>query len=603
MHMYGRVKTGFFMVCRSTAVVLLLVTNCIYAATLETEVDRETVIDGESVVLYISGTDLSDIPDTSALLPNFRIIHSGVSSNQQVVNGVSTRGFQVRLELQAKNTGSSVIPALTIDGVSSDPIAITVVPRGTPGVEPRDNVFVELSVDNENPYVQEQVILSLDLFDDGKLAGADPTLEGNSDYQVERLPNGSEEIVSRDGVEYRKRSVRYALFPQKSGELVIEELVIPASIRDQSYGGNVFLRNTPTRRIELRTEPYTLQVKPRAALSTSGWWLPVKGLRLDHEWSADIKQAKAGEAYTLTLEILADGATSTQLPEVIVPDVPGLKIYTDTPKFGSQPEQNRLVSLRREKWSVIPNVNGEVTLPEVQIKWWDTVNDAEQVATLPAQQFVVEGGVITPATAPSVTSSQEANSAAEISATETLDQLADPSLAAISSSDSVATDSEASVEPVLNGAVARWWQWLAMVAMAIWALTLFAWWWSVRSTDKQPGSVDEDHRANETQAWRQLRSASQQPDAAVYSAAVLEWARARWPGRSAYNLPSIGKLLGSNSVGDDMQRLDAMRYSGHPNAGHTNDLSLRDIQQRLETAVKSETQTRPIASTNALPQL
>ena len=119
MHMYGRVKTGFFMVCRSTAVVLLLVTNCTYAATLETEVDRETVIDGESVVLYISGTDLSDIPDTSALLPNFRIIHSGVSSNQQVVNGVSTRGFQVRLELQAKNTGSSVIPALTIDGVLS----------------------------------------------------------------------------------------------------------------------------------------------------------------------------------------------------------------------------------------------------------------------------------------------------------------------------------------------------------------------------------------------------------------------------------------------------------------------------------------------------
>jgi len=176
MHMYCRVKTRYFIAYRLLAAMLLLFTNSVLAATLETEVDRETVIDGESVVLYITGSDLSDIPDTSPLLPNFRIIHSGVSSNQQIVNGVATRGFQVRLELQAKNTGSSVIPALSVDGVSSKPIAVTVVPRGTPGVEPRDKVFVELTVDNESPYVQEQVVLSLDLFDDGKLASADPTL-------------------------------------------------------------------------------------------------------------------------------------------------------------------------------------------------------------------------------------------------------------------------------------------------------------------------------------------------------------------------------------------------------------------------------------------
>jgi len=62
------------------------------AASLEAKVDRPTVIDGETVVLYIEGTDLRNTPDTNALLQNFRIIQSGVSNSQSVVNGKRTSG-------------------------------------------------------------------------------------------------------------------------------------------------------------------------------------------------------------------------------------------------------------------------------------------------------------------------------------------------------------------------------------------------------------------------------------------------------------------------------------------------------------------------------
>jgi len=91
--------------------------------------------------------------------------------------------------------------------------------------------------------VQEQVILLLKIFDDGNLASADPNISGNSDFQIEQLPLGREQIVERDGVQYRVNTFRYALFPQKSGEITIDAITIPASIRDASYGGNLILRN------------------------------------------------------------------------------------------------------------------------------------------------------------------------------------------------------------------------------------------------------------------------------------------------------------------------------------------------------------------------
>jgi len=369
----------------------LIAANVANAAELSATVDRDTVIEGESVALYIEGSDLGNTPDVTSLLPNFDILHSGQSNSESIVNGKRSSGFTMRLELQPKSIGSLTIPAFSVSGVSSDPLTIEVVARGTPGVEPRDKVFAEVSVENENPYVQEQVILELKVFDDGNVSTGNPVINGNSEYQVQQLPGGREQIVEREGVQYRVQTFRYALFAQKSGDVTIDAITIPGGVRDPNYGGNLFLRSTPTRRIEVRTEPLQLSVKERSADNTASWWLPVQELALRHEWSDDISTAKAGEPMTLTLELVAAGATSTQLPEIPVPELPGVKIYVDNPDLRSRADADTLVSLRREKWSVIPNQSGEITLPEIVVKWWDTGADVERRAVLPPQVLQVEG--------------------------------------------------------------------------------------------------------------------------------------------------------------------------------------------------------------------
>lgn len=579
-----------------------LASSNLSAGTLETEVDREKIIDGESIVLYITGTDLTSFPDTSALLARFRIIHSGEAFSNSIINGKRTAGFKIRLELQPLRTGAATIPAFTVDGVSSEPIVVEVVPQGTPGVEPRDRVFAEISVDNDSPYVQQQIVLSLKIFDDVGLASADPVLESNSDLQVEPLPLSGEVLEERDGVQYLVHTFRYAVFPQKSGELTVDSIRIPASIVDKHFGSNSLLRSTPMRRIELRTNPLTLNVKPRAPASTSGWWLPVRSLELNHKWSEDIQSAKAGEPLTLTFELLAVGSTSTQLPEIPMPNVPGLKIYADTPQLGSRPRQNDLVSLRREKWSVIPGKSGLITLPEFVIKWWDTTNDVERELVFEAQELQIAAGELSPdqtAVEPDPESVVEAKPAVTDVAQVEDDQLAIQ-----------ATDSDAAARTSADGfgghflrsseTVPGLWRWLAIAAMLAWLLTLIAWWWSRRMKKPATRQQNTDDNRREDEYWKELNALSGSEDIKAYSGVVLQWAQSRWPEASVHNLPEIGVRLGSPQLTDSMRQLDQQRYSGQE---YGNTASVRQIHELLKSALKKDRQRLQSLLSDALPQL
>lgn len=591
--------------CALLLVSALLMSLRLQAAELTAQLDRTTVIDGESVVLYLEGTDIKQLPDTSALNANFRIVQSGQSSSQTIVNGKSSHKLTIRLELQPKNLGATVIPAFTVGGVSSDPIAIEVVARGTPGVEPRDQVFAELSVDNPEPYVQEQVILSLKVFDDGNLVSLpEPELTGNSDYQIVYLGREREQIIDRGGVEYRVRAYRYALFPQQSGDITIGEITIPASIRDNSYAGNRILFNIPTRRIEIKSDSLSLSVKPRAAASTSSWWLPVKSLQLKHNWSADISNAKTGEPLTLTLDTIATGSTSTQLPEISIPDVPGIKIYGDNPEFGSDLENGSLSSIRRERWSVIPNQSGQLLLPEIEVKWWDTQADVERRAVIPAQQIVTQGSATDAA---DVTATDAVNNTASVQ-TDLSPQPEVSDQQSLESTDSQEqTPQNLAVQDVsLNTDttefVPRHWLWLAVAAATAWLATLLAWWWSVRRGKRADVQNEKSHdNGSQRRALKRMQSLAQSGDTSAYSEAVLEWAQYRWPDNQVHNLPEIGNRLGHSQLGDAMHQLDRQRFSGHQDANPS--VSLIDIQTAFEDALQHETSNKPVQDQHALPPL
>lgn len=565
-------------------VLLLVRVDMGFAASLKSEVKNQTVVDGETVLLYIIGEDLRSYPDTTALNRRFDIVGSRRQESQFVDNGVVKSRFTMLLELLPKHLGASDIPAFEADGQRSEKITIEVVERGTPGVVPRDNVFAELSIDNAEPYVQAQAILSLHVFDDGTLAAAEPELPDIADMQIEQIPGDPQRLETRNGTEYRVHTWRYALFPQRSGSYDIPRIKVVGNVKDPGYGGNLILRNTPTRRINFRSDSLQIQVRPRPPQSTADWWLPVRQLDLQETWSSDPATSQVGEPLTFSVALTTDGATATQLPEIKLPQVDGLKIYPDVPSLETQAGDDSVISRRTEKWSVIPQRPGNLTLPAFELRWWDTAADAERTATIPAQQFVV---------------SDEVPAQSEIAPVQPVAELS----AEVSETD-VPKPSTTSVLPGRQNL----WAIVAVVMFAGWLITVLAWLLSARRSRAVAGpavvSAETENAVTERQALRDLAALSESNQHERYLAGLLAWSAARWPQRPPVSVMDVARRLqqSNNELSIQLQRLESSVY-----AQRKSSIDLKPVHRALTTAIdeydnKNKQQSR-MAANDPLPGL
>jgi len=67
----------------------------------------------------------------------------------------------------------------------------------------------------------------------------------------------------------------------------------------------------------------------------------------------------------------------------------GIKVYPDQPVTESQQHETGAQSIRRESTAIVAVSATEIELPEVRIPWWDTLNNVERVALIPAQSIII----------------------------------------------------------------------------------------------------------------------------------------------------------------------------------------------------------------------
>ena len=137
------------MVIRTLSILALLAlslsTPAYALTTLETSVDRNPAIEGEYLVLSIKADDDVDNGslDTSILLKDFIVGRTSVSRSTQIMNFDASKETRWQVLLAPKRAGIIEIPALTIKGVSSAPIKLTV---SAPGSQPQQMKRAELPV-------------------------------------------------------------------------------------------------------------------------------------------------------------------------------------------------------------------------------------------------------------------------------------------------------------------------------------------------------------------------------------------------------------------------------------------------------------------------
>ena len=500
--------------------VLLLFSTSLLAAQINVTIDRNPVALNESFqVIFNADESPDDDPDFSPLEKDFDILNQQKSSQLSWINGKTNKAITWTLNLMAKHNGSVTIPAISFGDDSSSPLAITVAKTtATDDVQLNEPLYLDVEVDKQTPYVQSQVLYTVRLYQRVNFSQASLTEPNLENTVVEKLGEDTQYKTQIKGVTYLVTERRYALFPQQSGPLTIEPMVLTAQvIIDDSHGRVNSFFNTPstqTKRVSSKAISLNVQAAPNSF--NGKHWLAADKLSLEQTWANNKDlQVNVGEPITRTITLIAQGTTSSQLPDLTGQTLaPQLKAYPDQAVINDRANSSGIIAMREQKVAIIPSKAGSFTLPAIEVPWFNTNTNKMEVATLPETTLM--------AINPTNTTPEDQplpNSAATLQAVEK------------------------TPEPVQSTKIEpspkqqnTYWQWLTILFAFAWVITLIM---LIKARKKQiTGTAESNDKKelNTKEAIKALQQSCADNDAKSAQLALLKWAA------SAYKVTSFSAL-------------------------------------------------------------
>jgi hypothetical protein len=370
--------------------VILLSLNSYALSKISASVDKNPVVVNESLILTVVADDNIDnnALDTSALLKDFIVGRTSVSSQTSMVNFNTTRTTRWTTVLIPRKPGELVIPAFLIDGLASQPITVKALVASDATASSQQDLFITTETSATNIYVQQQITLKVKLHFSTELKRGsltEPTLAGANILQIGK-DKESDNIIN--GKRYRIIERIYAISPQQSGTVTLKSPVFSGEIIMPSTRRSNFLSFADTKPVSVVGDDIELTVKAIPE-QVSGTWLPSELLALHQEWQPEPSQFKVGDPITRTITLTAAGLSEAQLPKLTMTVPQGLKVYPDQDELHTGLNNERLVSQKVVNFAIVASQPGEYHLPEITIPWWNTVTNKAEVAKISGQKITV----------------------------------------------------------------------------------------------------------------------------------------------------------------------------------------------------------------------
>ncbi|HLA30607.1 MAG TPA: BatD family protein [Pseudomonas sp.] len=364
------------------------------AQTFDASVDRTRLNEGESVELTLESSDATRFgnPDLQPLDTLFEVLGRRQVNRLTSINDQARAVTRWIITLRPKHSGYVVIPPLRLGDALSQAITLHVQASGAQAGGQLAPVFIDASLDQESVYVQAQSVLTLriyhsvSLYDDSSLTPLEIP-----QARVEAL--GEPRTYEKDinGIRHGVIELRYAIFPQESGELLIPGQVFSATAVDRSRANdfNPF-GPRPGRVTRVKSPEIPLRVKAKpASYPVDAPWLPARALSLSEAWNPQPEQARAGESLTRSLVLKVDGLSSAQLPPLPATRSNDVRRYPDQPQLANQASEFGLTGSREEREALVPKRSGQIELAAIEVQWWNTQEDRLERSSLPARTLQV----------------------------------------------------------------------------------------------------------------------------------------------------------------------------------------------------------------------
>ncbi|MEL0648925.1 BatD family protein [Pseudoalteromonas agarivorans] len=443
------------MVMRLFCCLLLLSAMPTWAATkLEASVDKNPVLAGEFFMLNITVDDTvkGQQPDTSALLKDFVVGPTSLSSRTNIINGSINKQTTWSVKLMTRAEGEYTIPPFSVAGLTSQPIKLKVAKRSA-DADKNNDIFLKTELSSNSIFVQEAGVYTIKLYLAKELLDGSLSTPNMEDAQLTQLGKQTESYELVDGKRYLVITREYLIQPQKSGLYTIAGPAFQGRVQ-QNY-----------RQLEVSAlgDDQQIEIKPIPS-NYKGAWLPSELVNLDEQWQPEENTVEVGTPITRTITLTALGVTKEQLPEITMPTIDGIRSYPDEKENNNAVRDGRVVSQQTASYALLPQKPGTYTLPEIKLPWYNTKINRISYATLPKRTITVTGNANTPA--PDVTNAITSNEQSS----------------EINSSNNLA--GKPTLTPVIQSVTPLWLIVVAVLGYILWIITAILFWLN-RSTNNE----------------------------------------------------------------------------------------------------------------------
>lgn len=247
---------------------------------------------------------------------------------------------------------------------------------------------LEMKLSANSPFVQENLLLRLNVISSHNLKTANPQLPQVDNLVFQKLEGptassrsgkgGSQEIVT---------GFIYQVTPLRPGRIEIPTIRVTGEQEGRAgYGRGGSEYDAASQ------QTLALNVKPTDPSSNP--WLPLEQLTLQSRIS-DNGKAVAGKPITLTIEMNAVGASGNLLPSLerqLRSDA--FRVYRERTRTDTKLNKKgtKILGQRVESFTLVPQFGGELQLPDLRLPWWNTRTNMPQHASVPVKPIAVSGG-------------------------------------------------------------------------------------------------------------------------------------------------------------------------------------------------------------------
>ena len=360
--------------------------------TVEASIDRDSIgLDEQAtLVVVVAGRDQNLPAPKLPTLPMFEVYSQGHSTNISIVNGVVTASNTYRYMLLPQKPGTFPIDQIAVvynnRRYKAEALELTVLKKGT-SVSPRlenqasqtdgksKDYFLEAVVDKTNPYVNEQVTLTLKFYIAVQYYGSPELTEpSTTGFWTELVGNKAPYFQKINKRNYKVIERKYALFPTQTGELTVGRATIRTTVADRSgryrdptdLFGDFFGRGVEVsiRSLPVKIVARSLPDKGRPAEFTG----TIGKFRIDA--IADKTSVEVNQPITLAITITGTGNIKS-VAEPNIPDLPDFRIYRASSGEKMSKVNDKIGGSKTYEEVFIPNRPGQLEIPALAFNYFD----------------------------------------------------------------------------------------------------------------------------------------------------------------------------------------------------------------------------------------